>query len=307
MTDVLPRTELSSNWKQLQKTLNAGLPKRAQDVAAKDSELKSKKRRKTDDRSPTKTFSAKKSPSNETPTKIRDSQRHLASLSEAQSSKGAEPSESPNRENQLGQYLAIDCEMVGVTSRDVSALARVSIVNFHGHPVYDKYVRPSQPVTNWRTPVSGIRPKDMINALPLHEVQEEVRELFRDRIVVGHSLKHDLSLIGYIPFDRRRDTAQYEGYRKLVGGATPGLKLLTSQILGIDIQGGEHNSVEDARAAMLLYRHAKKGMDEQFGGATLRRKRIVFEEKKEDEKEPKDPDAERRAAKRNKRLKKKRH
>ncbi|KAH9640133.1 hypothetical protein HF086_002793 [Spodoptera exigua] len=35
--------------------------------------------------------------------------------------------------------------------------------------------------------------------------------------------------------------------------STPSLKRLAKEILGIDIQSGEHSSVEDARAAMQLY------------------------------------------------------
>lgn len=40
-----------------------------------------------------------------------------------------------------------------------------------------------------------------------------------------------------------RDTQTYSGYRTLVGGRRPGLKLLAKKVLGIDIQSGEHSSV----------------------------------------------------------------
>jgi RNA exonuclease 4 len=56
--------------------------------------------------------------------------------------------------------------MVGVGDRpryrrERSALARVSVVNYDGETLYDTYVRPMEPVTNWRTPVSGIKPRHM--------------------------------------------------------------------------------------------------------------------------------------------------
>ena len=51
--------------------------------------------------------------------------------------------------------VAIDCEMVGVNKTEDS-LARVSIVNYNGHILYDKYVRPEGTVTDYRTWVSGI-------------------------------------------------------------------------------------------------------------------------------------------------------
>jgi len=64
-----------------------------------------------------------------------------------------------------GRYIAMDCEMVGVGEgeHESSALARVSIVNFHGHCVLDCFVQPKEKVTDWRTWVSGVSPKDMVN------------------------------------------------------------------------------------------------------------------------------------------------
>ena len=64
----------------------------------------------------------------------------------------------------VGRYIAIDCEMVGVGGRlrERSALARISIVNFHGHCLLDSFVQPKEFVTDWRTWVSGVSPKDMI-------------------------------------------------------------------------------------------------------------------------------------------------
>lgn len=51
---------------------------------------------------------------------------------------------------------------VGHGGKD-SVLARVSIVNHFGHCIYDKFVKPREKVTDYRTAVSGIRPKDVEN------------------------------------------------------------------------------------------------------------------------------------------------
>jgi hypothetical protein len=40
-------------------------------------------------------------------------------------------------------------------------LARCSIVNYLGEAVYDKYVKPVETVTDYRTHVSGIREGDL--------------------------------------------------------------------------------------------------------------------------------------------------
>ena len=52
--------------------------------------------------------------------------------------------------------------MVGVgPDGNDSALARISIVNQFGHCVYDKFVKPKEQVTDYRTWVSGVRPEDL--------------------------------------------------------------------------------------------------------------------------------------------------
>ena len=56
----------------------------------------------------------------------------------------------------------MDCEMVGVgEDGEDSILARVSIVNQFGQCVYDKFVKPTDTVTDYRTHVSGVRKQDM--------------------------------------------------------------------------------------------------------------------------------------------------
>lgn len=65
-----------------------------------------------------------------------------------------------------GRYLAIDCEMVGVgINASESSLARVSVVNYHGEVIMDEYVKPREPVVDYRTRYSGIRPLDIINGM----------------------------------------------------------------------------------------------------------------------------------------------
>lgn len=52
--------------------------------------------------------------------------------------------------------------MVGVGPKgEDSIVARVSIVNQFGKCIYDKYVKPTEEVTDYRTAVSGIRPENI--------------------------------------------------------------------------------------------------------------------------------------------------
>lgn len=163
----------------------------------------------------------------------------------------------------VGKYIAIDCEMVGVGPGGYeSVLARVSVVDFHGKQVYDSYVKPKERVTDWRTKVSGISPKQMRFAREFEEVQQTVSTLLNNRILVGHDLKHDLEcLMLSHPFRDIRDTAKYHNFKKYGNGRKPALRTLAQEILGVEIQSGAHSSIEDARVTMLLFRKHKSGFD----------------------------------------------
>jgi RNA exonuclease 4 len=169
-------------------------------------------------------------------------------------------------EVEVGDYVAMDCEMVGVGGQENrSVLARVSVVNFQGIQVYDSFVRPKEFVTNWRTHVSGVSSKNMSTARPFDEVRNEVAELLKDRILVGHAIKHDLDvmMLGH-PERDIRDTSRFSGFRKYNAGKTPSLKKLAKEVLGMEIQKGQHSSIEDARATMLLFRRHKQAFDSKI-------------------------------------------
>jgi len=167
--------------------------------------------------------------------------------------------------SQLTHALAIDCEMVGVGPLGESALARVSIVNEGGCCVMDRYVKPKVPVTDYRTKVSGIRPENLVNAGSLDTVIHEVAEMIQGRLAVGHAIHHDFKVL-FIRHPRYmiRDTSMY--FKKANQGKTPSLKTLALRFLGMDIQSGEHSSVEDAQAVMKIY---LKHRDEWEGRLSL--------------------------------------
>jgi len=159
-------------------------------------------------------------------------------------------------QKQPGRYVALDCEMVGVgIDGKESSLARVSIVNYHGAILLDGTVKQRERVVDYRTEWSGIRPGDMVNALPFVEVQRRVADLLKDKILVGHAVFNDLkALLLSHPFPSTRDTQQLAYKYKLSKNRHPALRNLTAQEFGIQIQRGEHSSVTDARATMAIYR-----------------------------------------------------
>lgn len=96
-------------------------------------------------------------------------------------------------------------------------LARVSIVNQSGVVLLDKYIKPKEPVrifespnvpslnyfliceqfqvVDYRTDVSGIRPRDLENGEDFFQVRQEVANLIDKRILVGHALYNDLKVL----------------------------------------------------------------------------------------------------------------
>lgn len=74
--------------------------------------------------------------------------------------------------------------MVGVGPEGIeSTLARVSIVNYHGAVMLDRFVRPREKVTDYRTWVSGVREEDLRNG----ESSVEARRWFRRLTLLLHS------------------------------------------------------------------------------------------------------------------------
>ena len=177
-----------------------------------------------------------------------------------------------SRDASVTEIVAMDCEMVGVgEDGSRSVLARVTVVNEYGNVILDTFVQATERVTDYRTKVSGVRPRDLKNAPKFVDVQKMVSKLIDKKIVVGHGLKHDFrALLLNHPRERTRDTALYHVFtrplrstERCVEGAPRGrgsrsLKELTRTHLRMTIQDGEHSSAEDARAALFLYSKYKR-------------------------------------------------
>lgn len=158
----------------------------------------------------------------------------------------------------ITDVIAMDCEMVGVSPLgNKSALGRATLVNKWGNVIYDEFVRPVDRVVDFRTQISGIRPRDLKKAKDFRAVQKKVAELLKGRILVGHALRNDLkALLLSHPKTDIRDTSEYQPFLK--EGRSRALKHLAAEFLDVKIQNGEHCPIEDARAAMLLYQRSKK-------------------------------------------------
>lgn len=184
------------------------------------------------------------------------------------------------------QYVALDAEMVGVGYGGfMSALARVSVVNWEGEVIFDAHVRPTLPVTDYRTFVSGITESDLESddVLTLEQCQLLLEPILHNKIIVGHGLKNDFRVMGIHPeWHNVRDTAKYEPFMKPdpmypAEFLSKKLKVLAKDKLGMIIQEDDvpHCPVEDAVAAMELYKKHRSKWEKAVHWKVNRTKQIT--------------------------------
>ncbi|KAL6488552.1 hypothetical protein MHYP_G00022930 [Metynnis hypsauchen] len=159
------------------------------------------------------------------------------------------------------KYIALDCEMVGTGPKGhCSELARCSIVTYDGDVIYDKFIKPVNLVTDYRTRWSGIRKHDLYKATPFKQAQREILKILSGKVVVGHDVRNDFKVLHYShPEYLTRDTSRMPLLNQKAGlpeDRTASLKILTKLLFNKDIQVGKkgHSSVEDAIATMELYK-----------------------------------------------------
>jgi RNA exonuclease 4 len=175
-------------------------------------------------------------------------------------------------------YLAMDCEMVGVGPDGImSALARVTLLDWDGNVILDTFVRPEEVVTDYRTFVSGITADDLLvrseHVMDFKSCRNLVLSYIKGKIVIGHGLKNDFHALQIYshPWYLQRDTAKYEPFLQkedAVDAATHNhhldsrrhkarkLKELVYEKLHRIIQpiGRVHDPMEDAMGALDLYK-----------------------------------------------------
>lgn len=91
------------------------------------------------------------------------------------------------------------------------------------------------------------------------QVQAEVKRLIKNRHLVLHAAQNDLNkmqltreVISQLKV-KIHDTQQTAKTKDVGPACNPSLKLCAKNCLGVTIQRGRHNPVEDARAAMCLF------------------------------------------------------
>lgn len=157
----------------------------------------------------------------------------------------AQPSPPPHT-----HLVAIDCEMC--ETEEGFELARVSAVAPDGSILLDELVRPARRVLNYHTRFSGITAEKLAGVeTTLEQVRERLLELVHaETVLVGHALENDLRALRLLHACVVDTGVLYPHpagppYRTA-------LRTLSYKFLRRTIQEGDHDSVDDARAAMDL-------------------------------------------------------
>ncbi|CAL9767169.1 unnamed protein product [Musa acuminata subsp. burmannicoides] len=170
--------------------------------------------------------------------------------------------------NQGSQVVALACKMVGGGSDgSLDLCARVCLIGEDENVIFQTYIKPQIPVTNYRYETTGIRPEFLRDAMALKQAQRRIQDFLSNgepiwkirsrggkaRILVGHGLDHDLECLGVeYPEFLIRDTAIYPPLMR-TSKLSNSLKYLTQAYLGYDIQTGTQDQYEDCVAAMRIY------------------------------------------------------
>jgi PAB-dependent poly(A)-specific ribonuclease subunit 2 len=201
---------------------------------------------------------------------------------------------SPAEAPKPGYPVAIDAEFIRLQSEEIEmkadgtrqtirpdrkGLARVSVCRgsgeFAGVPFIDDYIAVTEPIVDYLTAYSGIAPGDLNpttsphSPIPLKHAYKKLWLLLNlGCVFVGHSLANDFRTINiHVPRSQVVDTSQLffkEEYKRKLN-----LKFLAWVVLKEDIQQGGHDSVEDARTALELWRKYEEFVDAGVMGRML--------------------------------------
>lgn len=152
------------------------------------------------------------------------------------------------------RLISIDCEMVRCEDGS-EEVVKVCAVDQNLETVMDLLVKPSKPVVNYLTEITGVTAEDLEGVTcNLKDLQKKLKKLLTPKtIVIGHSLHHDLRVLK-VDHARVIDTAFIFQYQNKPSCYTPSLSNLCKVVLGHDLreEGKPHICLDDAIAAMRL-------------------------------------------------------
>ncbi|KAJ7783119.1 hypothetical protein B0H16DRAFT_1671227 [Mycena metata] len=153
----------------------------------------------------------------------------------------------------LNQVISLSTVSVGVGVGGTTPMLAC------GQSLLDVFVRPEVNVVDYESKSTGITAADLhsVDSVDFRWLQQHISNLKMNKIIVGHNLWQDLSVLGVThPAVFTRDVGLYQPFRNAIDSRmkTLGLRRMCWELMGRRCQEGFINPTENARVSMDMYR-----------------------------------------------------
>lgn len=158
----------------------------------------------------------------------------------------------------IDHYVVLDIENPNSRGNSICAIGLLIIKN--GEIIEKKYslINPEDRFDRTNSEITGLTESMVLDAPTLKEYWIELQSLLSEKIIIGHNIKYDLSVLSKaldrydIPVPKFQYVCTLQLSRKLMSAASYKLSSLVSDI-GFSYE--EHNALEDAVAAYQLLKY----------------------------------------------------
>lgn len=159
------------------------------------------------------------------------------------------------------RYFALDVECVATGHKHSDrAVAQIAVVDAMANPVLNVYVQPDAPVVSYLTPLTGIT-QQMLQTygVPLATALQVLRQhLPSNATLVGQNVQSDVQWLGLVEGQDFAGIVDLQGLYRVWNEQYKSFSVfsqdhLATVLLGMRLEGAEHNALFDSGKAMRLF------------------------------------------------------